>query len=154
MSEEGREYCSCKLYVRGDSLDPDLVTTLLGVEPSESYCKGDYWRFRSNTENPYKPSSLTIRTGTWRLDMDKEKRWSWDAAAQLEYWRAFLVSRGGAIRELQSLGYEIMVDCFIDEGPVVYLDLPAELMRSFGNLGVALKFGFYDGENLQAQKTP
>jgi hypothetical protein len=43
-----------------------------------------------------------------------------DAAAQLDYWRVFLTSREAAIRELQAHGYEVMIDCFIDGGPVVY----------------------------------
>ena len=154
MSEETAEYCSCKLYVRGDDLDPQLVTTLLGVEPSEAYLKGEHKILRVNRESPAKPSNLIVRTGTWRLDVAEEKKRSWDAAAQLEYWCAFLMSREAAVRELQAHGYEVMVDCYIDEGPIVYLDLSVALMQALGNLGVALKFGFYDGENLQAEKTP
>jgi hypothetical protein len=153
MSEETAEYCSCKLYVRSDDLDPQLVTALSGVEPSEAYLKGEHKILRVNRESPGKPSNLIVRTGTWRLDVDEEKKWSWDAAAQLEYWCAFLTSREAAVRELRAHGYEVMVDCYIDEGPIVYVDLSVALMQALGNLGVALKFGFYDGENLQAEKT-
>jgi hypothetical protein len=148
-----QSYCSCKLYVRSDDLDPRLVTALLGVEPSEAYLKGEHKILRVNRESPGKPSNLIIRTGTWRLDINEEKKWSWDAAAQLEYWCAFLTSREAAVRELQAHCYEVMVDCYIDEGPIVYVDLSGALMQSLGNLVVALKFGFYDGENLQAEKT-
>lgn len=56
------------------------------------------------------------------------------------------------IRELRARGYDVMIDCFIDEGPVVYVDVSVELMQRLGNLGVALKFGFYNGENLPPEK--
>ena len=151
MSEE-IEFCSCKLYVRGDDLDPQQVTALLGVEPSEAYRRGDHLRYPPKHKDADRPGSLIVRTGTWRLDIDQEKRWSWDAAAQLDYWCVFLTSREPVIRELQQRGYDVMIDCFIDEGPVVYLDVSVELMRTLGNLGVALKFGFYNGENLQPEK--
>jgi hypothetical protein len=151
MPEE-KEYCSCKLYVRGDDLDPQQVTTLLGVEPSEAYRRGDHLRYPPNHKDAGQPGSLIIRTGTWRLDVDEEKKWSWDAAAQLDYWCVFLTNRETAVRELQALGYEVRIDCLIDEGPVVYLDVSVELMRILGNLGVALQFCFYDGENLQREE--
>jgi hypothetical protein len=153
MSEE-LEFCSCKLFVRGDNLDPRLVTTLLGIEPTEAYRRGDHLRFPANHKDAGKLGALIVQTGTWRLDVDEEKKWAWDAAAQLDYWRVFLKSRETAIRELQERGYDVMIDCFIDEGPVVYVDVSVELMQTLGRLGVALKFGFYNGENLQPEKKP
>ena len=150
MSEETKEYCACKLYVRGDDLDPKQVTTLLGVEPSAAYRRGDYWHYPRNHKRAGEPSELIVRTGTWRLEVDAEKKWSWGAEAQLDYWCVFLVNREAAIRELQACDYEVMIDCFIDEGSVVYVDLSAELMKTLGNLGVAVKFGFYDRTELQS----
>jgi hypothetical protein len=152
MSEERKEYCASKLYVRGDDLDPQQVTTILGVEPSEAFRMGDHLPYPRNHKDAGKPSDLIVHTGTWKLDIDKEKKWSWDAAAQLDYWCVFLTTREAAIRELQARGYEVMIDCYIDEGPVVYVDLSTELMRTLANLGVALKLGFYDWANLQPDK--
>ncbi len=148
MSEE-IEFCSCKLYVRGDDLDHGQVTTLLGVEPSEAYRKGDHLPFPPGHERAGEPGGIIFQRGMWRLEVDKEKKWEWDAAAQLDYWGVFLMRRELAIRELQARGYELLIDCFIDEGPVVYVDVSVELMRILGHLGVAVKFGFYNGENLQ-----
>ncbi len=153
VSEEIKEYCSCKLCVRGDDLDPQQVTALFGVEPSTAYRRGDHLPYPRNHQDAGKPSDLIVRTGTWLLEVDAEKKWSWDAAAQLDYWCVFLTNREAAIRELQTRGYEVMIDCFIDEGPVVYVDQSAKLMQTLGNLGVAVKFGFYDGPNLQSDKT-
>jgi hypothetical protein len=150
LSEE-IEYCSCKLCVRGDELDPQQVTALLGVEPTEAYRKGAHLRFPPNHKDAGKPGGLIVRTGVWRLEVAKEKKREWDAASQLDYWCVFLTSREAAIRELQARGYEVMIDCFIDQGPVVYVDVSVELMQILGNLGVALKFGFYNGENLQPE---
>ena len=85
------------------------------------------------------------------MDLDKEKQWSWDKVAQLEYWCAFLMSREVAIRELQARGYEVKLDCFVDEGPIVYIDLSASVMQILGNLGVELKFGVYDSTSEEFQ---
>jgi hypothetical protein len=153
MAEEIKEYCACKLLVRGDELDPEQVTALLGVEPSEAHRLGDHLPYPRNHKDAGKPSDLIARTGTWKLDVDKEKKWSWDAEAQLDYWCVFLTSREAAIRKLQARGFEVVLDCFVDEGPVVYVDLSAELMQTLGNLGVALKFAFYDSANLQPDET-
>ena len=153
MSEEIKEYCSCKLLVRGDDLDPAQVTTLLGVDPSEAYRRGDHLPYPRNHERAGQPSDLMVQTGAWRLEVDAEKKWSWDAAAQLDYWCVFLTNREAAIRELQARGYEVMIDCYIDEGPVAYVELSAELLQTLGNLGVAVKFGFYDRSELQSGKT-
>jgi hypothetical protein len=154
MPEEPKEYCSCKLRIRGDDLDPHQVTKLLGLEPSEAHRLGDHLPYPPNHKDAGKPSDLIARTGTWKLAVDQEKKWSWDAEAQLDYWCVFLTTREAAIRELQGRGYEVILDCFLDEGPVVYLDLSAELMQTLGNLGVVLKFAFYDSANLQPNTTP
>jgi hypothetical protein len=151
VSEE-KEFCSCKLIVHGDDLDPQQVTALIGTPPSEAYRKGDHLPFPPGHERAGEAGGLILRTGIWRLEVDKEKKWEWDAAAQLDYWCVFLNSREAAIRELQTRGYELMIDCFIDEGPVVYLDVSVVLMQVLGKLGVALKFGFYNGENLRPEK--
>jgi hypothetical protein len=145
VSEE-KEFCSCKLIVHGDDLDPQQVTALIGTPPSEAYRKGDHLPFPPGHERAGEAGGLILRTGIWRLEVDKEKKWEWDAAAQLDYWCVFLNS------ELQTRGYELMIDCFIDEGPVVYLDVSVVLMQVLGKLGVALKFGFYNGENLRPEK--
>ncbi|MGC2495612.1 DUF4279 domain-containing protein [Candidatus Binatus sp.] len=151
MSEE-LEFCSCKLCVRGDDLDPQQVTILLGVEPTDAYRKGEHLRFPPKHKDAGKPSSLIVQSGMWRLEVDKEKKWEWDATAQLDYWCVFLMRHEAGIRELRARGYDVMIDCFIDEGPVVYVDVSVELMQRLGNLGVALKFGFYNGENLPPEK--
>jgi Domain of unknown function (DUF4279) len=151
MAEE-LEFCSCRLCVRGEYLDPQQVTTLLGVAPTEAYRKGEHLPFPPNHKDAGKPSGLIVPSGIWRLEVDKEKKWEWDAASQLDYWCVFLTSREPAIRELQERGYDVMIDCFIDEGPVVYLDVSVEVMQALGKLGVALKFGFYNGENLKPEK--
>lgn len=76
MSEE-LEFCSCKLCVRGDDLDPQQVTILLGVEPTDAYRKGEHLRFPPKHKDAGKPSSLIVQSGMWRLEVDKEKKWEW-----------------------------------------------------------------------------
>jgi len=148
MVEERREYCSCKLYIRGDDLDPHEVTSQLGVSPTESYRRGDQLRLGVTRESSGKGSQLIAPTGMWILHIDGEKKRLWDTSAQLEYWSDFLKVRQRSLYELQARGYETLIDCFVDEGPVVFIELSAAQLRMLGELGIALKIGVYDTEGL------
>lgn len=48
------------VYLRGDSLDPLVVSALLGIEPSKSQRKGECWRTSSNRE-------VTAKIGVWAI---------------------------------------------------------------------------------------
>jgi hypothetical protein len=49
------------LRVAGDELDPDDITRLLGVQPSEAYRKGE-------TFSKGRARNLSARTGIWLFD--------------------------------------------------------------------------------------
>ncbi|WP_175445006.1 DUF4279 domain-containing protein [Janthinobacterium sp. MP5059B] len=51
------------VYLRGDSLDPVTVSSLLGIEPSKSRRKGECWTTSSNRE-------VTAKIGIWAIVAD------------------------------------------------------------------------------------
>lgn len=65
-SGAGGEVDECLLMLRlfGDELEPELITELLGVEPTKAYRKGD-----SRNGN----ASVRERTGLWLLEWHRSK---------------------------------------------------------------------------------
>ena len=53
---------------------------------------------------------------------------------------------------MHASGYELQIDCYLDEGPIVYIELSPELLKTLGDLGIGIKFGFYDWSNPELQK--
>jgi len=51
------------LYLRGDALDPGLVTAMLGTNGSKMLAKGDTWTTSADKE-------VTARVGLWTLDAE------------------------------------------------------------------------------------
>lgn len=151
---ETSEYCKTTLYVSGDDLDPQEVTQLLGLDPDDSHRPGDR-SFKvkpDGTPDPNMPTRYVFKRGGWRRAIDDDKRRSWDVSAQLEYWCAFVSERAEAVRALQSRGNQVSIDCYINEGPVVYVDLVPSLMHKLGALNIKVSFGIYDGTSIEFQR--
>lgn len=53
------------LYLRGDELDPDAVTALLGINASKARIKGE-------TRHTPTGQQITAKTGVWYLDLNTE----------------------------------------------------------------------------------
>lgn len=53
------------LVLRGDHLNPDMVTSRLGVKGSKMRKKGEAWRTSNNHE-------ITSKTGVWTLDANRQ----------------------------------------------------------------------------------
>ncbi|NIJ78375.1 hypothetical protein FHT08_003509 [Xanthomonas campestris] len=50
------------LYLKGDELEPSVVTEMLGVEPTKSHAKGKSWLTSSGKE-------VVEKTGLWKLSL-------------------------------------------------------------------------------------
>ncbi|MFY0186245.1 hypothetical protein ACTT2I_02240 [Stenotrophomonas sp. PUT21] len=61
MSAE-RMTCDLTLFLKGDALDPRLLTDLLGVQPTKAHAKGRVWTTSAGTE-------VTDRNGLWMLSL-------------------------------------------------------------------------------------
>jgi hypothetical protein len=60
VSEVSVPLVDVALYLRGDSLDPVQVTSILGVAASKMRLKGEKWHTSTNKE-------VTAKTGIWKL---------------------------------------------------------------------------------------
>jgi hypothetical protein len=83
---------------------------------------------------------------------DRTRQRPWPVENQLNYWCELLSSRKDSIQFLRSRGYELQIDCYLDEGPIVYIELPPALLETLGEFGIGLKFGIYDWNNPELQK--
>ncbi|MFO3797917.1 MAG: hypothetical protein ACK8QZ_11660 [Anaerolineales bacterium] len=54
--------CDLTLFLKGDALDPHLLTDLLGVQPTKAHAKGRVWTTSGGTE-------VTEKNGLWMLSL-------------------------------------------------------------------------------------
>ena len=121
--------------IMGETLDPDEVTRLLGIEPSFARRKGDKFG------NPKRP--VTSRTGIWALESEKSVISS-DLELHLDFLLSSLGSKASILRKLVQEGLEADIFCFWMSGtgrggPM----LGADTIRRIADLGVILDFDFY-----------
>lgn len=150
MIVKGKEYCRCKLLIWGHDLDPQRVTELLKTKPDVAYRAGDrsYKLKPDGTRDLTRPTRLVHRVGRWARAIHGTAK-NWTASGQLAYWNDFLTKRKTAIRTLLASGYKIEVDCYIDEGPIVYVEMAPALMAGLGSLGISVRLAFYDGTSVE-----
>src|SRR5947207_12646683 len=151
MSKESTGYCSSKLYVWGDDLDPKLVTERLGIHPDESWRKGDRERV-VRPDGSVRSLDFVHSRRCWRRAIDEERKF-WNVSAQLEHWCDLLSSQETAVQELRMYGYKVEIDCYINWGPVVLISIPSDLLKKLGNLGIELSLGFYATEVLAKENS-
>jgi hypothetical protein len=136
-----------KLYVWGDDLDPERVTELLKIEPSEWWRKGDP-KVVTTPQGEMKVLRVHKR-GCW-LSRIREPAIHRNLSKQLQYWCDRLHPREAALRELKRRGFETYIDCYVNDGAVVHADLSSDLLEGLGGLGVGIELSFYDFAALSA----
>ncbi len=123
---ERRQHCRTRLRVEGENIDPDFVSKIFGIDGER--------KERRNATNV---------VGMWRRSISGPRRITMEASEQLEYWCGFLEERQDRVRELHALGSQITIECDIWD-PIVFFDLPADMMRRLGQLNVLVRFSIYD----------
>ena len=123
------------LYLRGDDLDPELVSRTLGITPSRSQRRGEKQTTSTNKE-------ITTRIGLWAILSESKSRALSDHVAEL-------ITRVGTKRD-RLLGIpgvqEAYVDVFMaadadaDGGGTCEFDLSAEQVAFVAGLGTPIKF--------------
>jgi hypothetical protein len=124
-----------ELDIYGDDLDPEAITNLLGVEPDQSYKKGDE---RPRGSQYYKTGGWIIKSGEIKIGEDRageEKFEEWvsslpidsDVWAELrkkltvrirligytDQWNADFTISPKAISELAKRGLPLMIDPYL-----------------------------------------
>ncbi|MCV2366487.1 DUF4279 domain-containing protein [Roseateles oligotrophus] len=137
MPPENPDYISSvSLMILGESLNPSVVSRILGLEPDKFWSKGD----------PKQIGESLHEWGGWRQKLpDSLKRKPFEE--QLRYWAQELLARIPGIQELSGAGNRCLLDCFLTTGEVAHILLSSELQREVANLGLEFEFNVWAGQN-------
>ncbi|GAA3855285.1 DUF4279 domain-containing protein [Streptomyces sedi] len=116
---------TAKLVVRGDDLEPDAVSALLGLTPSSVKAPG-----------PDQRAPEGDAAGLWALAAGPWRKQS--LAEQLEELSEVVEAHADGLRELRESGCEVRVVAFGFVGSVAHLEVSTECVRRLGAQGVSL----------------
>lgn len=130
---------AASLRIFGDDLDPKLVTSLLGHEPTGAELKGQKIVGKSTG------STRIARTGSWRLSATKKA--PGDLDAQIDEILSKLSSDLSVWKELSGR-YRVDLFCGLflrygNEG----LTISAKSLAALGNRGIEMGLDIYGGES-------
>lgn len=137
MAEIDRAGASFRLF--DDTLNPHVISKLLGLQPSEAGSKGDVQK------PPRRKSSAPIRwrTGTWILRGRLADSATLDA--HLKDILVRLEPNAKAIQDLVGQGYraDFFCGCFLDNHSNEMTAIEPETLRLIAQLGVPLRLDIY-----------
>lgn len=93
------------LYLKGDGLDPDLLTVLLGVDPTQAHRKGSKWTTSSGKQ-------VVEKTGLWAFTANVDENFSEEFFALIFR----LTAKAGALNDLPGVEYAYF-DIFVATSP-------------------------------------
>ena len=131
-----KEYTSsATLIISGEEMNPDIVTNLINLNPSQSWKKGDVKKFDSGR-------SFLRPFGGWKLYLPEEKLTS-SLNDQLNYWCDLLMDRSESILVIKNLPCQVALNCFISTSNQALMALSSNVARQIGYLGIDLEFDFF-----------
>lgn len=130
---------SVVLYLVGEDLDPDVVSEALGLEPSDSWKRGEQ-RIITRIDGSVKQLDIIHKQGGWKVRMP-EKYKDEPLYMQLALWRNRLRKRREAIWSMRERGWIAELVCYV--GSVEALVLPNYQMRELADLGVDLSLDIF-----------
>jgi hypothetical protein len=119
-----------------DNVDPDVVTRILELSPSESLHVGDTGHYEWNGQ-PY-----VSQVGLWKLRLpgaDNTQR----VEDQISGWIELLRPKSTALGLLRELGYNPYIDCRAEPGSLS-LCIDPEVLTALGALNVALSVWLHE----------
>ena len=131
---------STQLVFCRENVDPNVVTRLLELTPTESLQVGDSARYSNG--HPYKS-----RVGLWKLDLPNADP-DQCVEEQVAKWLDLLQPRAVAFRALKELDYHCYLDCKAASGSLS-LCIEPELLSQLGMLRISLSVWLYEQESAQ-----
>lgn len=118
-----------------ENVDPDVVTSRLGLNPSEALRLGERTKtgVRAGSASP---------VGLWQLDLPVAGE-DLTVEQQLAKWVALLQPRYAALNSLRSEGYSPYLDCRAEQGSLS-LCIEPSVLGSLGELNVSLSIWLYE----------
>ncbi len=129
-----REYdCSTTLIITGVELEPDEITRLLQLTPSQTWRRGE--KKQSTTEHVYE-------WGGWKLFIADDKR-EFPLEEQLAYWYDLLQAKRETLHEFANRDYWLRLDCYISTEATASICLDWDLQTKMVRIGVDLTLSIY-----------
>ena len=118
-----------------DNVNPDLVTSRLGLKPSEVLKLGELAKTGVRAGSP-------STVGLWKLDLPVAGE-DLTVEDQLTKWVKILQPRSSALKNLRQEGYAPYLDCRAESGSLSLCISPC-LLTALGELNVALSIWLYE----------
>lgn len=128
------------LVILDYDLDPDQVSEVLSLVPSQAWRKGEKKKY-TRWDGTVVVFDSIHEWGGWKLWLSGELK-QIPLDAQLNHWLQILNERSAEIKQLKENGFEITLDCTLTTR-VHCLHLPAVLQARLGELGVDLEVTVY-----------
>jgi hypothetical protein len=130
----GETYATLCMYHR--DLDPDAVSRLLALQPTDSQRRGDI-------HNPKSPNPVSLPVGAWFLST-RNLSLSRDVRFHIDQLLEMLAEKDAAIHQFAAQGCELRINCYWVSahghgGPMIW----PETMGRLAELGIELSFDVY-----------
>ncbi|WP_158289081.1 DUF4279 domain-containing protein [Rubrivivax albus] len=126
---------SVALVILGESLDPASITSRLGMEPHESWMRGQLKRVGTNVH----------QWGGWKRFLPEALKAA-TVEEQLNYWIEELVPREEPLESIAGSGARCSLDVFVSSD-AAWFKLSCEVNRSIAALPVSIEFTFWSSSS-------
>jgi hypothetical protein len=141
MRQEDREYVGAvTLMLLGDGLNPDEVSSELGLVPSQCWRKGEKKSFL-RADGTTRVFDSEHEWGGWKMLIPPEHKDDL-IESQLEFWVDLLQSRIMALKRFRLLAFHCALDIFITSSETASIVIPHNLLTEVAALGVDLQWSF------------
>jgi hypothetical protein len=132
---------SATLIILGADLDPGEVTKKMGLQPWQSWRKGDRKSYirRDGTRREF---NSVYEWGGWKLPVPQDQE-NQEIIGQLRYWAETLRSRTASLQYLRDRGSTIELNCCLVGDDTIVIRIPADVQKDLANLCVDLDITFY-----------
>jgi len=124
------------IFCRED-VDPDVVTKILCLEPTESVRVGDSEKYDNGSE-------YTSHNGVWKLELEDANRTE-TVEDQISRWVSLLEPKIEQLNQLKELGYSPYLDCIAEPGSLSLCIAPHSLQK-LSELNISLSVWLYENK--------
>ena len=116
-------------------MEPNTITRLLSLSPSQSWVRGEKRVFPNGREHTY-------QWGGWKLFEDTSKS-DLSLEDQISSWSDVLSKLPEQIQKIRALKCNLVLDCYLEINEVASPVLDSELLAALGGLGIKVAFNIF-----------
>ncbi|HET7436330.1 MAG TPA: DUF4279 domain-containing protein [Thermoanaerobaculia bacterium] len=132
---------SITFFIRGEDLNPALITTELSVFPDQAWRKGE--RIRTKTPSGNVVETPVVATeGGWKLFIPDRLSDS-TFEEQLAYWSGFIGGNEPALTRISTSGFQMLFICYVSAPDGFVLEMPPEFLALAGRSQIAVELHFF-----------